>query len=329
MKALFRTEGNNRQGLGDVYGCLAIAAALGQHGYDSDFVFCLPENCADIVVERGYRAHQADGDALQLMAALAPDVIIVNMLDSAHGYIEGLRALGATVVTIDDTASGAQAADLRINPLYHTKNAVCDTKFVMLRDVFAELHAQPRSVSPEVDKLLIMQGGADTYGFLPKLIDALGMMSARPDCTVVVGAAFRHEIELEQAVYRSPLEIRVCRNVPDIERLMQTADLAISAAGLSVFELACLGTPTVTVCAEPFEIETAERLAANDAIVNLGFGGDLDMTVVPETIDTLAANYGRRLALSTNAHTLVDGRGSERIAQAIVTVSGRATCIAG
>ena len=54
--------------------------------------------------------------------------------------------------------------------------------------------------------------------------------------------------------------------------LMRSADLAICSAGLTLFELACLGTPVVVICAEIFEEETAQYMEKNGFGINLGFG---------------------------------------------------------
>ncbi len=80
-----------------------------------------------------------------------------------------------------------------------------------------------------------------------------------------------------------------------------------------MFEMACVGTPSLVVCGEPFEVETATRLEKAGAVMNLGFGGELDYAQVPVALEALAANTDKRRRMSLRGRQLIDGRGCERV----------------
>ncbi len=319
MRILFRTEGHHRQGMGDVWGCLALAACCSTEADAVCFVVSAGTEAAAFVSARGYAVQEVaslQGEQAALRA-FHPDVVVVNKLANPPGYIRWLTSLVGLVVTMDDAGDEAQAADLRINGLYHTANAMTDVAYIPLRSEFVTRHAEQKVIRMHPEELLITQGGSDTYGFTPRIIQALTSMTSRLHCTVVLGPAFRHERELEQALDASVLNVSVVRCAERMDALMSHADLAVTAGGLTLCELACTGTPSLVVCAEAFELETARRLEGAGTSRVLGFGGELDYRLVPEAVDRLCADVEARARMSRCGKALIDGRGGERIIRLI------------
>lgn len=330
MRLLFRTEGNHQQGMGDVWGCLALAAGCAP----SDtvlFVVSAKTTAAPLARTQGYAVREITSpqDEEAVLRAFRPDVVVVNKLQNPPGYVQWLKSFAGVVVTMDDAGDEAQAADARLNALYHTANALNDLAYLPLRREFAQRHAEPKLIRQPVRELLITQGGGDTYGFTPRIIEALAGLTSRPHCTVVLGPAFRHEAELAQALCAAPLDATLVRNAEQMDLLMAEADLAVTAGGLMLCELACVGTPSLVVCAERFELETARRFEEAGAARVLGFGGELDYSLVPHAVDQLCADTEARARMSRCGKALIDGRGCERIIQLLreraMTAEARST----
>lgn len=315
MRIVFRTEGNHRQGMGDLWGSLSLADECARQGDVPLVVISGGEEALAILHDRGYEYRVAESPRAEevILRVVRPDVVVVNKLGSPPDYITWLRQFVDMVVTVDDVGNGARCADLRINPLYHMDGAAAGPQYVTLRREFREGHFRDRTIRQAANELLVTQGGSDTSGFTPRILRALETMKWQPRCTVAIGPAFRHHAELGFAVRASTLDLTVVRDAPNMADLMLKVDIAITAGGLTMFELACVGTPAVVVCGEPFETETADRIANNDAAINLGFGGDLDYERIPEAVDGLAVDVGRRRRMSARGKALVDGRGCERI----------------
>lgn len=317
MRIVFRTEGNHRQGMGDVWGSLAIAEMCAASGAQVGFM-CSGGEAVDAVRQAGY-ACDVVSSAQEEQTAVAqrkPDVIVVNQLQTSPECIRAFKAHARLVVTIDDAGPGAAVADLRINVLYDAPDAITDLRYVMLRRDVAAFHARAKPVPQEIHELLVTQGGADTHGFTPRIVDAIGQLRI-PHCTVVVGPAFRHDRELEQVLRQTSAALSMVRNTRDMARLMWNADLAITAGGLTLFELACIGTPSLTICGERFELETARRLEQAGITRCLGFGGDLGVAHIREAVEWLAQDAPRRHAMSQTGKRLIDGQGAGRIVQLI------------
>ena len=319
MRVLLRTEGNHKQGMGDIWGSLALADEFRKYADRILFLISGGEEAIAAIASCRYDCQTARSlrEERQILQGFQPDVTIVNRLDNPPEYIQFLKPLGGLIVTVDDAGEGANFADLRINVLYPIANSIAETQYIALREEFQQQHAPMRTIRQEVTELLITQGGSDTYGFTPKIIRALESMQSRPHCTVVLGPAFRHDEELKASVKTSSLNLTLLHNADNMSELMLAADLAITAGGMTLFELCCLGIPSVVVCGEPFEVATAARLEEAGAAVNLGFGGEMDYRNLPRAIDRLAARVELRQQMSDRAKNLVDGRGSQRVVKLI------------
>lgn len=314
MKILFRTEANHRQGMGDLWGCLALAEECGP---SDEILFLLSdaEEAAPLLRVRGFRFQAVPSLSMEERAlrAFRPEVILVNKLNNPLEYIRFLKGFGALVVTLEDAGEGAQGADLRFNVLYPRPGALTGLEHIALRKEFQGHGSRPREIRKEVQEILITQGGSDTHGFTPRILRALERAACPAHATVVVGPAFQNEQELQAAVAAERRPVTLSRGAGNMADLMGRADLAITAGGITLLELACVGTPSIVVCGERFEGETAARMEQAGFAVHLGFGGDLEETRLCEAVDTLAADLELRKRMSERGRELVDGQGARRV----------------
>jgi len=318
MRIVFRTEGNHAQGMGDVWGSLALAEAFGP-SHDVQFVISDGELARETIAGCGYRVTltPALDDEIRFLSAAAPDIVVINKLNSDAHHVRSLKSVAKFVVTIDDSGEAAREANLNVNVLYPVDGSVTGPQFVTLREEFRQAH-RTRPIAPKVQRLLITQGGADTYGFTPPILKAVYESRFQGEVMVILGPAFRHESEFNSVAGNSTPPPTVIRNAINMAALLGSADLAITAGGLTMFELCCLGTPSLVVCAELFEVATASRLEEAGAVINLGFGADLDFMQLTSRLNMMLEDFELRRRMSERGRALVDGRGAERVAQVIL-----------
>jgi UDP-N-acetylglucosamine:LPS N-acetylglucosamine transferase len=104
--------------------------------------------------------------------------------------------------------------------------------------------------------------------------------------------------------------------VLDVEKLMTWADVVLSAAGTTVWELCCVGTPMALVIvadnqARNYELVLAAGLAAGLGRLPEVVGGQL--AALPAVLRTTGVN-----ALGARAWKTVDGLGADRVARAVL-----------
>jgi len=135
--------------------------------------------------------------------------------------------------------------------------------------------------------------------------------------TVVLGPFVDATEDVVDRQYRHAVDFVVAPH--GLRDLMAGADLAISAGGHTLYELAVLGTPTIAV--EVFENQAPNiRFLAGEGVVRPAgairdddFDQQLRATVT-EVIDDEAA----RAQLSSAGQRLIDGCGAGRVADEIV-----------
>jgi len=250
------------------------------------------------------------------------DVAILIQLDTPEE--EGLlfRQHARLLVTLDDCGPSGALADLRFNVLYPIEHALCDLRYVALSPVFQKKHALAKPVRERAAAILVTQGGSDTYGFTPKIVSALKDMPAGTEITVVLGPNFSHHRELDAALTQCVRPFNRITGMSDISDLMLRADLAVSAGGNTLFELACLGVPSVVVCGEPFEVATAKRLEQQGFGLALGFGGDVAEHDIATAVRHLLEDRDVRSRMSASGKALIDGLGASRMADRITEACG-------
>jgi spore coat polysaccharide biosynthesis predicted glycosyltransferase SpsG len=95
---------------------------------------------------------------------------------------------------------------------------------------------------------------------------------------------------------------------------MSWADLAVTGAGSTCWELACVGLPAVTLVIAENQRAIAEELGAAGVVFNLGWHEEVSAERIATTVDGLLYSSFRRLRMSQTGRAVVDGKGAERVA---------------
>jgi len=321
MEILFRTKGNHKQGMGDVMGSLAIAEAF-REGNNQDKISFIIDNDPEAIQEisaRGYKINIVENieQEISYFQNNHPDVIIVNMLKNDMVRLKLLKQNAKLLVTIDDSGTAAKLSDIRINPLYYTDDAINDPRYIALGKEFICANKNSKIIKDKVETILITQGGSDTYGFTPKIINALNEIEESVHINVVVGPAFKNYKELYGVTNKSKRHFNLIHNAQNMCQLIQNADLAITGGGNTMFEIACLGVPAIVVCGDTFEEETADRMDKWGIVDNLGFGLNVSQKKILKKTRLLMKDTKKRSEMSINGRKRIDGRGAERVVQLI------------
>lgn len=106
--------------------------------------------------------------------------------------------------------------------------------------------------------------------------------------------------------------------VSNISELMLDSDLAISAAGSTLYEFACLGLPAITVVVADNQRMHSEELHRLGTIINLGYHTDFSDKYILQIIRHLMVDSEKRKEMSENGKNLVDGKGVDRTTKIIL-----------
>jgi spore coat polysaccharide biosynthesis predicted glycosyltransferase SpsG len=121
----------------------------------------------------------------------------------------------------------------------------------------------------------------------------------------------------------APADAQVLRDPTDLDRLLATASLVVSGAGTMKFELGLLGRPMILLAVADDQRPVGPAFAATGAARYLGDGRTIDPATVAAEVATLVADGPARAAMASRGPTVVDGRGADRIADAVLRLASR------
>jgi len=322
-----RTDGDPEVGLGHVRRCLALAAQLAP-SFEVRFFLEGSEEAAALIRREGFPCDVVSGGVEPILPAVAASrarALVIDSYGATTRDYEAARACAGFLVAIDDGGHYPLPADLVINPAPgvaapvggHGAHYLLGPRFALLRREFAA--PVSRQVRDQVQRVLLILGGA-TPGPLSAAL-ARAARRALPEAPVDLVVGPVGDGPSSVAAGLSGLEGVKIHAAPDsVRALMLEADLAITGGGVTLFELAATGTPAIGVELAPNQAPNLAGMAAAGTLILAGKAGDANLeAAVSWTLASLAADAGRRRAMSRRGLELVDGRGAGRVVEAIVT----------
>jgi spore coat polysaccharide biosynthesis predicted glycosyltransferase SpsG len=341
---LCRVDAGGDRGLGHLQRCLALAQALQPHGLGT-VVLAPPldevrrrigaAGCAFEPLDALGREAGTARDwrrALDVARARGCELAVCDSYDIDDRYLAALRGGGLFVVAIDDLARHPFSAHIVVNGAAGVdersyRSATGDTRFLLgaryalLGPAFWSPAA--RCVAAEVTRVLVAVGGGDPYRLLPRLLDVLDAISSPFAITAVRGPFDASRPDTGARRYRHHID--VLEAPATLHDIMSTADVALSAGGQTLYELAATGIPTVAVQAFDNQRMNLQHLMAAGAVRCAGSITDPDLdTRLSSELQAVIADPHERARMSAAARSAVDGRGAIRAADAIVAATTQA-----
>lgn len=328
--ALF-TQGSHAIGMGHLYRAARLAGAF-RRRFPGSRVLAVLEAHPDALelaaaagleargLAPGLPARERAGRVADLLAAFRPHACVHDALESDAPLMEALRGATSWLATLDDAAPSAALADLVVNVLYEPPRPafpqeVRGPRWALLDPAFAAQPSRPPRNPPQ--RLLAAQGGADTWGNLPRIARALRDLDPSLEVLLLAGPAFRHREDLARACAGARPRLRVVGAARDMPRLLAGCDLAVTGGGVMLYELAAAGVPCVAVTGEPKEMETLERLQPAGFFQCLGLTPPFPGGELATAVERLLGDPRLRGDMADAGKRSVDGRGLERLLDAL------------
>lgn len=349
-QCLFRADASPRVGIGHVMRCLALARAWQAGGGRSVFLsYCQGKTLCQRLAAEGIEqiglteVHPDPEDlksALQALRAIsrtssgsqgtAPDALASGwcVLDGYHfdpAYQRALRVAGCRLLVIDDTAHWPEYhADIVLNQnitanqLTYTCNSdatvLLGTRYVLLRPEFLAWRGWERKTPEVARRVLVTMGGADEGNVSLQVIQMLQHVGIRDlEVKVLIGPANTHLPVLRESVASLGFTTELLTEVTDMPGTMAWADVAISGAGSTCWELAFMGVPSIVLTLAENQAAIAAELQAGGVAVHFGRPSRLNGPDLSEALLQLAATRNTRALMSERGRSLVDGWGADRV----------------
>ena len=328
---LFRADANEHIGTGHVMRCLSIAKAFAEHGENVKFITA--DHAVDRLIQQaGFDSFCLDSDWSLLENELPllksqiekhnPSLLMVDSYYVTKRYLRELHRCIRTAY-MDDLNADCWDVDYLIN--YNISGLGCDyTKYkkteakLLLGPGYAPLRSEFQCLPAHVIRYPVTDVLVSACGSDPERITEKLMLNVCPKWPEVqfhfIVGALNPRIETIKSFEGDNIILHI--NERHMSELMKKCDIAISAAGSTLYELCAVGVPTVAYSLADNQIVATEEFERLGIMLNAGYCRTNTCFVenIEQFMNQLSDNKALREQLSSEMQKLVDGNGAERIA---------------
>jgi spore coat polysaccharide biosynthesis predicted glycosyltransferase SpsG len=249
------------------------------------------------------------------------DIAVIDSYSAGiniYGQIQQLTKMG---VYLDDYNRLPYPAGIVINGSPNAGNLpypssarttyLLGSEFQPLRKPFWSLKTKRHH--PVVKSLFLACGGSDPQQLTPMLIQFLTRHYPEIKIIALVGKSFQNP-EKMQHLTGARVHILVDPPVEQLIEAMQGSDVAVTAAGQTINELAAVGLPPIVIGVVENQKNNIDGWLTTNFIEFAGWWNDRHLLpALKQSIDKLIADSALRQKKSRIGQRLIDGQGSRRI----------------
>jgi len=327
MKIALRVDGGSIIGMGHIMRTLVLAKELAKT--NSVFYVCRKDepltekyiNGINKVKQEGFEVVLInENNVIDELASVNADCLITDSYDVDEDYFNETKDMFSKTGYIDDINAFYYNVDFVINQNVTANNykykcndetrLFLGTDYVMLRQEFRG--SKPNKIKANITDVLITMGGADPANFTMKLLKYIKDLDY--NFHVVIGPSFSKINEIEQEV-KNIDDIKLYFNANMVE-MMKKCDVAITAAGSTLYELGALGVPTLGVILADNQEAVAKEMHKNGYIINLGWYNKVEKKDVLDAISRIN-DLEAREKMSALAIKQINKNGVEKLCSEI------------
>lgn len=336
-----RVDSNTAIAMGHLMRCAAVADALREKGETPIFISA-DKFSEKFILKRGYEFVSLESDwsyldgeiekMRQVIKEYSIKVLLVDSYYVTERYLGKLHEF-TKLVYIDDFGKNVYDIDavvcyanyykeFRLKERYPVgTNVLQGMKYAPLRKVFSTL--PEKEISLKVKELVVLSGGADHYNFMWEFTKKIADSSLlqRLERVNLICGSYSEQYDKLTKEYAKAGKFHFYKAVEDIEKYMLRGDIAISAGGVTSYELCAAGVPSIIYIVSDNQRKNAETFHKNGL---MEYAGDLRydpvLDRVIELLEGKYEDYSYRREVSELMKREMDGRGAWRIAEEILAM---------
>ena len=334
---VFRVDGGTRLGMGHLSRCTVLSRDLRRRvkGLAVQFftkrepsgIRWLEHNRVSVqTIPNRLQREEEPGWIVSRIPPVSNVLMVIDLLDIPKSYVAAFKTNGYKVVTFENRSSSKRIADATVNTLVEgLKNRVtrfdeCGLLFRGPR--FRVLHPDYRrrrvrnSARRKKLAIVLTLGGGSEMGFSKVLISGLSKLSDRIRLICIQGPA--------QAQSRISFDGRSFAKIivpqPSLAGWLKKADLALTAGGGTLYELAFMGVPAIAFAKRKHQERNIKMFAAEGTALNAGTMRTESVKRALELVSGLLSDERKRFRMSVRGRLLVDGKGTDRVVEIMKTL---------
>ncbi len=328
LRVFVLTEGGISWGFGHVTRMLSLCQAFSEFGISvrvlvrgdgsvSPLLRGVDFEIFDWLTDRDRTFHLIEGAHIVVVDSYRADEDFcrsVGLLAKVPAYYEDFRRIDypSGVVVNGNIYAERLYSSGREGVLYLT-----GVRYTPLRRVFWSV---PRKeIDEEVSSVLITFGGSDVRDLSLRVLELLVEKHPSLRKFLVVGGGFRDPERLKPLMDENTLLIS-SPDAGEMKRIMLASDIAISAGGQTLYELARVGVPTIGVVVAENQLGNVEGWSRAGFLLSAGRWDSSDLLENIHRLILHLKSRNIRRRMSEVGRRLIDGKGSLRIVGKLLEV---------
>lgn len=322
MNVFIFTEGGKDIGFGHVARCSSIYQAFKKRNISPKFIINGDNSVKSILNNINFKIDNWLNNISYLNSS---DIVIIDSYLANIEIYEKISKKVSLTVYLDDNKRLNYPSGIVVNglinaeslnyPLNESIKYLLGSMYIPLRIDFWDISRL--KINDDINNILITTGGNDLRNLTPKLLELLNNNFPDLNKKIIIADSFNNISDIE-SLKTNHTQLIYSPNSKEMLSAMSTVDLAISASGQTLYELACVGVPTIAIGIIDNQKDNIKNWQKVDFIEYVGCWNNKDLLDnILEKIELLKdknIRYEKRLIGIQS----VDGQGSLRIVKEIL-----------
>jgi spore coat polysaccharide biosynthesis predicted glycosyltransferase SpsG/RimJ/RimL family protein N-acetyltransferase len=323
MKVKIFTEGGKDIGLGHISRCSSLYDEISSRGIAVDFIVF--GDVSDVSFLTGIQVKNENWlDKEYLIKDISKeDYVIVDSYRADMEIYEIIALNSKKALYIDDIGRLDYPGGIIVNPALDSNHIsyssssenilLTGPKYVILRSSFIGLDR--KFIKNDVSSVLIMMGGTDIRNITSLIIDKICKENKSISFNVVFGNS---KFELSKNINLKNVSYHANLTEEEMSRIIHKADLAITAAGQTIYELIATQTPFIAVQIidnQKNNIASIKKHISPEVL--LRYDDDYFIENLQKTFEDIK-DIEFRKSIVGKMNRIIDGLGRKRIVSALL-----------
>jgi len=252
-RILVRVDGSKLIGLGHVYNMLTVLER-----FKKDDVLIVMRTKKSLGIEKfkkekfNVKCFSKKDELKKIIEKFEPHLIFNDLLNTTVSYMKFLKKFNTLLINFEDLGRGRKYANLVFNPIYYSsssKKEFFGHKYACVRSEFRK--SKNKRVYKNVKKIVITFGGTDPTNKtknMIKIINDLKLTSIQFNFILGLGYSHKKEIKkIAEKMNSDGYKINIIEKTDNISKYVKDCDFAITSNGRTVFELAAMEIPMISI----------------------------------------------------------------------------------
>jgi spore coat polysaccharide biosynthesis predicted glycosyltransferase SpsG len=326
-RALFVCRGSVQDGMGHVTRSLAVALEMSRHA-KVKFVVLGDNYVNNLLVGRGldYQIIGRNDSIISTLNGFQPEVVFLDMLTIDQPEFDAVQSMAMTVSLspIFDQQGRVDMIFSRATPehllsTYENSGPVLRSglDYAVINEHCIRIPEETYAANLEHRSLAvaISMGGADASNKALRVLQSVKRVPSRMVFWVLLGQGYVHSYQsLVDCMSDSPQhEIILAKTNESMWRILGTCSFAILGSGVTTFESAFAGLPSINILEEVRQEFLTRDLVENRVCLSASYPMDDALSTINESLTYFDDNRDELLEMHRRSKLLIDGQGVKRI----------------